>query len=222
MLIEISPLINETPDGPLIGTGTIPCGYDEKELDIQVSLLPIHPAGTRDLERMKGKKLTVSIPELTLQKLQYYDEEQRDKMRYSEEYAGVCKKLSYAIIREAHNRKLHVDYALTIDHSGQLLTMFIAKIADIETYEIRRIKKKKENGTQDLTILLPQNLYPYEGKKFIILDEFINTGFTLREVIKTIKKEGGDVLFIGAFKYLEGKGKLLHDAFPDIPVVTLE
>jgi len=222
MLVDISPLINETPDGPLIGAGTIPCGYDEKELDIQVSILPIHPAGVRDLERMKGKKLTVSIPELTLQKLQYYDEEQRDKMRYSEEYAAVCKKLSYAIIREAHKRKLKVDFALTIDHSGQLLTMFIAKIADIETYEIRRIKKQRENGTQDLTILLPQNLYPYEGKKFIILDEFINTGFTLREVIKTIKKEGGDVLLIGAFKYLEGKGKLLNDAFPDIPVVTLE
>ncbi|MCE1245408.1 MAG: phosphoribosyltransferase [Firmicutes bacterium] len=222
MLVEISPLINETPTGPLIGAGTIPCGYDEKEIDIQVSMVPVHPANSKDLERFKGKKVTVSIPELTLQRLQDYCEADRDIMRYTEEYAAVCRQLSYSIVEEIEKRELEVDYALTIDHSGQLLTMFVAKIADIETYEIRRIKKHKADGTIDLTILLPQNLYPFDGKKLILLDEFINTGFTLREVIKTLVKGGATIQLIGAFKKLEGAGKLLEKELPGIPIVTLE
>lgn len=222
MLVDISPLTNETPEGPLLGWGTVPCGYDDRELDVQVSLIPVHPATSEDLGRFKGKKVTVSIPELTLQKLQSFSEDERDKMRYSEEYAGVCRQLSYAIIKEIKERNLKVDYALAIDHSGQLLTMFVAKIADLETYEIRRIKRKKDDGTTDLKILLPQNLFPFEGKRFIILDEFINTGFTLREVIRTIQDEGGLIQIIGAFKYLEGKGNLLKGEFDNIPIVTLE
>lgn len=222
MLIEISPFTNETPDGPIYGSGTLPCGYDEKELDVQVSILPIHPADSRDIERFKGKKVTVSIPELTLQKLQNYSETDRDNMRYTEEYAAVCRQLSYSMVREIRKRNLDVDYVLTIDHSGQLLTMFIAKISNIETYEIRRVKKHKEGGGIDLTILLPQNLYPYEGKKFILLDEFINTGFTLCEVIKTLHREGASVQIIGAFKRLDGSGMLLEEKYPHIPVVTLE
>lgn len=222
MLIEVSSLINETPEGPLVGNGTMPCGYDDKELDIQVNIVPVHPAGPEDLERFKGKKVTVSIPELTLQKLQSYTEADRDRMRYSEEYAAVCRQLSYAMIREARKRKLNVDYALTVDHSGQLLTMFVAKIAGMESYEIRRIKKQRDDGTISLTVLLPQNLYPYEGKRFIVLDEFINTGFTLCKVIAEINKVGGKIEMIGAFKRMEGQGKMVDEKYPDIPIVTLE
>ena len=222
MLVEISPLTNEIPDGPLVGSGTITITDDEKEIDVQVTLVPIHPADPKDLERFKGKSLTISFPEITLQKLQKFREAERDLMRYSEQYAAVCRQLTYAIMREVRKRNLEVDYVLTVDHSGQLLTMFVAKIADLEAYEIRRVKKKNEDGSIDLTILLPQNLYPFDGKKFILLDEFINTGFTLREVIKTISNQGGKIQLIGAFQNLEGKGKLLEEEYPDIPVVTLE
>lgn len=222
MLIEISPLASEIPNGPLIGTGIIKCEYDEKELDIQVSILPIHPATARDLEKYKGKQLTVSIPELTLQNLQTFGESERDKMRFTEQYAAVCRKLGYEILAFMQKHEISVDYALTIDHAGQLMTMFIAKIADIETYEIRRIKKARDDGETDLTVLLPQNLYPMDGKKILLLDEFVNTGFTLREVIKTIKRAGGQVILIGAFKILEGGAKLLEKDFSDIPIVTLE
>lgn len=222
MLIEISPLTNEIPDGPLVGSGTLTITDDEKEIDVQVSFVPIHPADSRDLERFKGKTLTVSMPEITLQKLQHYKEVERDKMRYSEQYAAVCRQLTYAIMKEARKRKLTADCVLAVDHSGQLLTMFVAKIADMEAYEIRRVKKKNEDGSMGLTILLPQNLYPLDGKKFILLDEFINTGFTLNEAIRTIKNQGGIIQLIGAFKSLEGKGRLLEANYPDIPVVTLE
>jgi len=222
MLIEISPLVNEIPNGPLIGSGILPVGYDERELDVQISVVPIHPANSKDLERFKGKRLTVSIPELTLQDLRAYKEAERDKMRYTEQYAGVCRKLGYEILRAMDRRKIEVDYALAVDHAGQLITMFVAKIADIESYEIRRIKKINDDGSVDLTVLLPQNLYPIDGKKFLVLDEFINTGFTLREVVKTIQKAGGEVSLIGAFMKLEGEGKLLEEAFPKIPIITLE
>ncbi len=222
MHIEISPLINEVPEGALIGSGTIPVGYNGKELDIQVSVVPIHPANSKDLERFKGKRLTIIIPELTLKDLVAYKEAERDKMRYTEQYAGVCRKLGYEILKTMRDKNIDIDYALAVDHAGQLITMFIAKIADIESYEIRRIKKVHEDGSVDLTILLPQSLYPIDGKKFLILDEFINTGFTLREVIRTITRLGGEVVLIGAFMILQGEGKLLKEAYPDIPIVTLE
>ncbi|MFP4498168.1 MAG: phosphoribosyltransferase, partial [Vulcanimicrobiota bacterium] len=89
-------------------------------------------------------------------------------------------------------------------------------------YEIRRIKKIKEDGNIDLTVLLPQNLYPIDGKKFLLIDEFINTGFTLREVIKTIRNMGGEVAMIGVFMTMDGQGKLLKEEFPEIPIITLE
>jgi orotate phosphoribosyltransferase len=222
MLVELSPLVNEVPDGPLVASGTIDCGYDNKILDIQVNILPVHPSIPKDLERFKGKRLSISIPELTLEDLQLYSEEERDKMRYTEQYALVCRKLGFDILRVLEERNLKVDYALAVDHAGQLITMFVAKIADIESYEIRRIKKKRDDGTIDLTILLPQSLYPIDGKRFLLLDEFINTGFTLREAIKTIQTQGGHVSLIGAFKRLEGGGKLLDETYPDIPIITLE
>ena len=222
MLIEISSLTNEVPNGPLVGSGVIPCGFRNRQLDIQVSVLPIHPATVKDMERFKGKQLTVNIPEFTLCKLQAYKESERDDMRYTEEYAGVCRKLGYELLREMKRRDISVDYSLAVDHAGQLITMFVAKISDIESYEIRRIKHRKEDGSIDLTVLIPQSLYPLHGKNFLLLDEFINTGFTLREVIKVIHDNGGKVEMVGAFKTLEGEGSLVKNAYPDIPIVTLE
>jgi orotate phosphoribosyltransferase-like protein len=222
MIIDISPLTNEIPNGPLIGSGTLACGFRDLELDVQVSILPIHPAGPKDMEKYKGKRLTISIPELTLQRLQSFKEEDRDDMRYTEEYASICRKLGYEIQNEIKKRDITVDYALAIDHAGQLITMFVAKLTDIESYEIRRIKRKREDGSIDLTVLIPQNLYPLDGKKFLVLDEFINTGFTLKEVVRTIREAGGDVPLMGAFMRMEGEGKLIGEAYPEIPIVTLE
>jgi adenine/guanine phosphoribosyltransferase-like PRPP-binding protein len=222
MLIEISSLTNETPDGPLVGSGTISVGYNEYELDVQVSVLPVHPATTRELEKFKGKHVTVSISEITLEALQSYKESERDDMRYTEQYAVVCRKLGYEIRKYMKDNNVKVDYALAVDHAGQLITMFVAKISDIESYEIRRIKKFNDDGTIKLTVLLPQNIYPIDGKKFLLLDEFINTGFTLKEVIDTIHRGGGEVVMIGAFKNLEGQGEMLKEKYSDIPVVTLE
>jgi orotate phosphoribosyltransferase-like protein len=221
MLIEISSLTNEIPDGPLIGSGVIDC-EGECQLDVQLSIIPIHPAMSRDLERFKGKNVTLSISEITLDQIQQYKEDERDIMRYTEQYAVVCRKLGFEIKKAIAQRDLKVDYALAVDHAGQLITMFVAKIADIESYEIRRIKKHNDDGSISLTVLLPQNLYPIDGKKFLLLDEFIKTGFTLREIIKTIRNAGGDVSLIGAFKMIEGNGELLKEAFPEVPVVTLE